>query len=66
MPIYEYRCPHCGEVFERFVRSVYSQEPVRCPRCGNEETERILSAFHSGGASAVSSGSSGCGSGGFS
>jgi len=33
MPIYDYRCDHCGHAFSK-VQS-YSEEPVqKCPNCG--------------------------------
>lgn len=41
MPIYEYRCKACGEIFERFQR--ISDAPVRkCPKCG-KGVERLIS-----------------------
>ena len=42
MPTYEYRCPSCGNEFEKFQRM--SDEPVaECPACG-ARSERRLSA----------------------
>ncbi|MEW5926908.1 MAG: zinc ribbon domain-containing protein [Gemmatimonadota bacterium] len=42
MPTYEYRCPSCGNEFEKFQRM--SDEPVaECPGCG-ANSERRLSA----------------------
>lgn len=42
MPTYEYRCPSCGDEFEKFQRM--SDEPVaECPSCG-AGAERKLSA----------------------
>ncbi len=70
MPIFEYRCKECGEKFETLVFSSARPEPVKCEKCGSEQTEKLMSAFASGGLNAGSgySGSSagGCGSGGFS
>ncbi len=41
MPTYEYRCPSCGNEFEKFQRM--SDEPVaECPSCG-VNSERKLS-----------------------
>ncbi len=45
MPVYEYRCPKCGERFERFVRSISAQAEVVCPRCGNTKVEKTVSLF---------------------
>lgn len=41
MPIYEYRCESCGEVFERFLKM--SDDPTcECPKCG-ETARRLIS-----------------------
>lgn len=42
MPIYEYRCPKCGNSVEKLVRSFDAE--VNCPVCG-ERMERLLSSF---------------------
>jgi len=56
VPIYEYRCQRCGYRFEKLVRLSQTAQPVVCPNCGAEETERLLSAFatHSAGATSTS------------
>src|SRR5258708_33876782 len=42
MPIYEYKCENCGEVFE--VRQNYSDEPVTVhEKCGGR-VEKLISA----------------------
>lgn len=43
MPIYEFRCMGCGELFEVLSVSARAQEQVRCPKCGGEYLERVLS-----------------------
>lgn len=63
MPIYEYRCPKCGEKFEKFVRSVGAQNEVVCPRCGNTNVEKMVSLFGLTGGGRASSGGS-CSTGG--
>ena len=40
MPIYEYKCPHCG-VFEE-MQKVSDQPVKRCPKC-KSKVERIVS-----------------------
>jgi putative FmdB family regulatory protein len=46
MPIYEYTCNGCGELFERLVRSVSSGvTSVECPECGDGGAERAMSSF---------------------
>ncbi len=51
MPTYEYRCPSCGNEFEKFQRM--SDEPVaECPGCGAGAERRL-----SGGAGLLFKGS---------
>jgi putative FmdB family regulatory protein len=51
MPTYEYRCPSCGNEFEKFQRM--SDEPVaECPSCGAGAERRL-----SGGAGLLFKGS---------
>ncbi len=45
MPIYEYRCKECGNVFECFVRHNHKNQIV-CPECGSSDIEKILSVTH--------------------
>jgi putative FmdB family regulatory protein len=43
MPIYDYRCDHCGHVFSQ-VQS-YKDEPVeKCPNCGKKPRRLIVPA----------------------
>ena len=41
MPIYEYRCPDCGQEFEEIVTS--SSQTVVCPKCESEAPEKLMS-----------------------
>jgi putative FmdB family regulatory protein len=53
MPIYEFQCPGCGQIFDKLMRfSEADQLPV-CPHCGEKETQKMITA------GAVISGSSG-------
>jgi len=45
MPIYQYKCPNCGTVFDIFHRNGNTEEPV-CSECGIIG-ERILSPVYS-------------------
>lgn len=49
MPIYEYKCPQCGEKFE-IRRGFFSRsnDKVVCPKCGSGKPERVLSSFCTG------------------
>jgi putative FmdB family regulatory protein len=43
MPIYEYKCPQCGVKFD-ILRGISStNEDIKCPKCGAEKPQRILS-----------------------
>jgi putative FmdB family regulatory protein len=58
MPIYEYRCRKCEEVFERLMKVNESGDSLACPYCGEKKSEKILSCFSS---SKGSESSSSCG-----
>lgn len=48
MPIYEYKCPQCGEKFELRRSIADSDSDTKCPRCGSVEARRVLSLFATG------------------
>ncbi|RJR29670.1 MAG: zinc ribbon domain-containing protein [Candidatus Latescibacterota bacterium] len=56
MPIFEYRCGKCGELFEELVMS--SSQTVACPSCGSIDLEKLISAI-----AKSSAGCDGCGGG---
>ncbi|MBO5254317.1 MAG: zinc ribbon domain-containing protein [Opitutales bacterium] len=43
MPIFEYRCKKCNEVFEILIRS--NEKPV-CPSCKSKRLEKLISSFN--------------------
>lgn len=43
MPIYEFRCESCQEVFEHLALSQGETLDLRCPACGGESLSRVLS-----------------------
>lgn len=45
MPIYEYRCLNCGRISEIFLRNL-DNENIKCPICGSENLEKLLSASY--------------------
>ena len=61
MPIYEYRCRKCGEVFERFQKVNEGGDNLTCPYCRGRKPEKVLSSFSSskGSESASSCGPTG-------
>ena len=58
MPIYEFRCDGCGEVFEFLALTQKDKKGVRCPECGGEDLTRVMSTCASMVDSAPSSGAS--------
>lgn len=64
MPIYEYQCEKCEQVFEAIV-SRSESEPPACDKCGSRRVIRRISAANTIGSSsgktnnACSAGSSG-------
>jgi len=65
MPLFEYRCENCGHKFEELVSR--PDEKVTCPECKKDVSRKLVSSFSAGGGSGsgLSSGNSGCGTGGF-
>ncbi|MDY0133268.1 MAG: zinc ribbon domain-containing protein [Desulforegulaceae bacterium] len=43
MPIYEFRCLKCEEIFEVIVLSGDEDEEIKCTHCGSSSFERVLS-----------------------
>jgi putative FmdB family regulatory protein len=46
MPIYEYGCQSCNEVFAIKRPMSEASEPAACPKCGTQ-SERVVSVFAS-------------------
>ena len=36
MPIYEYTCPNCQNVFEKWLKLSETTEHAPCPKCGSQ------------------------------
>ncbi|MBC8418005.1 MAG: zinc ribbon domain-containing protein [Desulfobacterales bacterium] len=72
MPIYEFKCKKCGNVFESLCFRSNGEDKGPCPSCGANKSKKLLSAFSSvvsgsGKGLGSSSASTGCAShGGFS
>ena len=43
MPIYEFRCIKCNEVFEILQMGAEDEMEMKCPHCGSENFQRVLS-----------------------
>ncbi len=46
MPVYEYRCSACGQVFEQWFVSMARAQQARpqCPACGSRRVRRKIAA----------------------
>jgi putative FmdB family regulatory protein len=42
MPIYEYACPNCRNVFEKWLKLSETTENASCPQCGGQ-AQHIIS-----------------------
>ncbi len=45
MPIYEFKCKKCGNVFEALFYSLREKLQVACPACQSKRTARLMSTF---------------------
>jgi len=59
MPIYEFKCKKCSNIFEYLCFRTDDKDQVVCPSCGNKETEPMLSVFSSKGSNSDCSPSGG-------
>ena len=59
MPLYDYQCNECGEVFELMVRFSEAGNIQICPKCESKNTQKKLSIVASFKVSSVGSGNSG-------
>ncbi|MCF8128859.1 MAG: zinc ribbon domain-containing protein [Deltaproteobacteria bacterium] len=49
MPIYEFKCKKCGKLYESLCFRSNGEDKGPCPDCGENESEKQLSVFSSGG-----------------
>lgn len=59
MPIFEYQCKACNNVYEELVTGDRDKK-IPCPACGSDKTHKLMSVI--GGISMGSSSSDGCAS----
>ncbi len=45
MPIYEFRCAVCGQLFEKLCPMGETGENIACPNCGKPGPRRVMSSF---------------------
>ncbi|MHB8829393.1 MAG: FmdB family zinc ribbon protein [Syntrophales bacterium] len=58
MPIHEFKCRKCGNIFEYLCIRSDDKDYVVCPACGHKKTDIQISAFSSSGHSAAGCSSS--------
>ena len=63
MPIYEYRCEACGELFSKLQKMGAGEGAPPCPKCGSTGVKRQISGCSIGGGEKNSSAPA-CGIGG--
>ncbi len=56
MPLYEFECQKCGEIFEQLLGLNESTDDLCCPKCQAENPRKVISVFSStsGGSSGAS------------
>lgn len=52
MPLFEYKCAECDNLFEELVTS--GEVKVYCPKCKSEKVSRLLSVFSASGGTSSS------------
>lgn len=57
MPIYEYVCNTCQEVFSVFQSITASEKDVKCPKCSSGDVKKKVSSFCSIGGTGGGTGS---------
>lgn len=43
MPLFEFRCLKCNDLFEMLVMGDQDEREMQCPHCGSEDFERVMS-----------------------
>jgi putative FmdB family regulatory protein len=45
MPVYEFKCKKCGEVFSITAHLEEKDKLAVCPKCGGKRVEQVFSTF---------------------
>ena len=64
MPIYEYRCEACGELFSKLQKMGAGEGETSCPKCGATNTRRQISGCSIGSGGSTGASGPACGIGG--
>jgi putative FmdB family regulatory protein len=60
MPIFEFRCKKCKNIFEELIFSSADQKKIACPKCGSQRSEKLMSVFAGGKSDCSSCASTSC------
>ncbi|MGA2780502.1 MAG: zinc ribbon domain-containing protein [Smithella sp.] len=63
MPIYEFRCKKCKNIFESLIFSSVEEKKLSCPKCGTKKPQKVMSVFAGGKSNCSSCSSTSCSSG---
>ncbi|MBF0226802.1 MAG: zinc ribbon domain-containing protein [Desulfobacterales bacterium] len=44
MPIFEFKCNKCEDIFELLLMNSDDELELKCPKCNSQEFERVLSS----------------------
>lgn len=42
MPIFDFECLDCHEIFEDVILSSNKEEKTQCPKCGSEKAKKLI------------------------
>ena len=59
MPLYEYECLDCETRFDALRGMSEADDPISCPQCESQETQRMISLFSAVGDQGVIAGEGG-------
>ncbi|UCD83452.1 MAG: zinc ribbon domain-containing protein [Deltaproteobacteria bacterium] len=45
MPIYEYQCRSCSEIFTKLIMKPQEENGIECVACGSKRQKRLISRF---------------------
>jgi putative FmdB family regulatory protein len=45
MPLYEFICEDCGEIFEELLPSATAANQITCPTCNSDLVHKLISTF---------------------
>lgn len=63
MPIFDFKCQECGYKFDLMISNA-NKDQAKCPQCGAEKLQQLLSSFSAPRAGTAVDACAGCGSAG--